>query len=128
PPTAAADGRPHRGAVRRTDDHPSVLDGVRMFLQDVGFKVLTSDPGSKGLDLLLRHAGRDIRVVLLYYSMPDFNGEQTLQHIRKLSPGAKVIALTGFDAGQLPAGYRTGVDKVMQKPFTSGELVEALTN
>lgn len=108
------------------DDDPAFLESMRWLLRDAGYTVLTSSSGAKGLDML-RYAARDIRAVLLDYNMPKFNGEETLLHVRKLSPQAKVIALTGQDIDRLPESFRTGVDKFIQKPCRSGALVESLS-
>src|SRR5437868_13822036 len=59
------------------DDDPLILQTVRTLLVKRGFNVLSSSSSPKGLDLL-RYAARDIRVVVLDYSMPKLNGEETL--------------------------------------------------
>ena len=108
------------------DDDPAFLESMRWLLRDAGYTVLTSSSGAKGLDML-RYASRDIRAVLLDYNMPRFNGEETLQYVRKLSPQAKVIALTGLGTKDLPEAFRNGVDLFMQKPCRGGALVESLS-
>ncbi len=111
--------------VLAIDDDPAFLESMRWLLRDAGYTVLTSSSGSKGLDIL-RYASRDIRAVLLDFNMPKFNGDDTLQYVRQLSPKAKVIALTGLEPQSVPDSFRRGVDKFMQKPCSSGALVESL--
>ena len=111
--------------VLAIDDDPAFLESMRWLLRDAGYTVLTSSSGAKGLDIL-RYASRDIRAVVLDYNMPKLNGEETLEYVRKLSPNAKVIALTGHDLELLPENFRNGVDRFMQKPCKSGALVESL--
>jgi len=119
--------RPHgrKGTVLVIDDDPSFLNAVRGLLDNEGFNVLTSSTGPKGLDML-RYAPRDIRVVLLDYNMPNFDGAVTLEFVRKLNPGIKVFGVTGVEKNLLATVYREGVDKILTKPFRNGELLESL--
>jgi CheY-like chemotaxis protein len=107
------------------DDDPAVLLTVRTLLAKHGFNVLSSTSSPKGLDLL-RYAARDIRIVVLDYSMPKLNGDETLKFIRQLSPKAKVIGLTAMKVGDLPKAYLDGVDKLLAKPVVATELISAV--
>ena len=69
-------GRP-RPTILAIDDDQQFLDAMKTLLTDAGFNVLTSSSGPKGLDTL-NYAARDIKVVLLDYHMPKFNGAETL--------------------------------------------------
>jgi len=111
--------------VLAIDDDPIILQTLRPALCDQGFNVLTSTSGPKGLDML-RYAGYDVRVVLLDYNMPQLNGAETLQHLRRLNPQTKVIALTGVNINLLPENFREGVDKLVQKPFRTADLIASI--
>jgi CheY-like chemotaxis protein len=113
-------------AVLAIDDDLDFLESLRLLLYAEGFKVLTSTSGPKGLDML-RYA-RDVRIVLLDYSMPQLTGAETLAHIRKLNPCVKVIAVTAVDVNLVPNSYRQGVDKLIQKPPRGVELVNAINS
>jgi CheY-like chemotaxis protein len=115
----------YRCTILAIDDDPSFLETLRPALRDGGFNVLTSTSGSKGLEML-RFAGRECRVVLLDYNMPNFDGCETLQHLRRLNPHVKVLALTGIDQNLLPASFQEGVDKFFPKPFRTRDLVDAI--
>jgi two-component system, cell cycle sensor histidine kinase and response regulator CckA len=119
-----ARGQP-RVTVLAIDDDPVLLDSVAQLLRDMGFNVLTSKSGAKGLDML-NYAAQDVRVVILDYGMPQLNGEKTLEYVRRLNPTAKVIGLTGYKEEDLPASYRDGVDRLLTKPFRSPDLVLVL--
>src|SRR5947208_347823 len=93
--------------VLAIDDDPTILNILRPVLREEGFNVLASTSGPKGLDMI-RYAGRDIRIVLLDYNMPQLNGAETLQYLRRLSPDAKIIALTGVNITLLPENFREG--------------------
>lgn len=117
--------RTHKSTVLAIDDDLTFLHVLRPVLRGGGFNVLTSTSGAKGLDML-RYAARDIGVVLLDYNMPQLNGVETLQHIRRLTPEVKVLALTGVDAKLLPANFCEGVDKLLQKPFRNEDLIGSI--
>jgi CheY-like chemotaxis protein len=112
-----------RPTVLVIDDDRLLLDAIREMLLEAGFNVLTSNTGVKGLNVL-RYAPDKVQVVLLDFSMPEFSGGQTLPYIRQLCPHARVIAVTGLSPKALPASFRNGVDDLVQKPFTSANLLE----
>lgn len=108
------------------DDDPSFLDTMRAVLRGEGYNVLASSTGPKGLDML-RYAGSgEIGAVLLDFNMPRFNGAETLQFLRKLSPEAKVLAVSGVSSDELPADFREGVQRFISKPFSNAELLKTL--
>ncbi len=108
------------------DDDPSFLDTMRAVLRGEGYNVLASSTGPKGLDML-RYAGSgEIGAVLLDFNMPRFNGAETLQFLRKLSPNAKVLAVSGVNSNELPSDFRDGVERLISKPFSNAELLKTL--
>jgi CheY-like chemotaxis protein len=111
--------------VLAIDDDPTILQILRPLLREEGFNVLTSTSGPKGLDML-RYAGRDVRIVLLDYNMPQLNGAETLKHLRTLAPQAKVIAVTGVNLNMLPESFSAGVERFIQKPFRTAELIATM--
>ena len=114
-----------RGTVLVIDDDASIHDVMRPLLCAEGFTVLTAVSGAKGLDML-RYCQRDVRLVVLDYNMPRFNGADTLAFLRKLNPHVKVIAVTGVDRNLLPEVFREGVDKVLPKPYSTGQLIDTI--
>jgi len=128
PEEAEAEARAEAGThtILVIDDDKAYLETIRGALAEVGFNVLKSNTGSKGLNMI-RYAG-NVEVVLLDYEMPDFDGVQTLKFIRQISPKSKVIAVTGLDLKFVPSAFRTGVDHLLAKPFESAELIQTIRN
>lgn len=114
-----------RFTVLAIDDDPSFLNTVRAVLSAAGYNVLTSTSGPKGLDML-RYAPSEVRVILLDYNMPNFDGAQTLDYLRRLSPASKVIGLTGADVNLVPYRFCKEVDHMIQKPFRGDDLVGSI--
>jgi CheY-like chemotaxis protein len=107
------------------DDDQQFLDAIKTLLTDAGFNVLTSTSGPRGLELL-NYGGHDVKVVLLDYHMPKFDGGETLQYLHKVNAKAKIVALTGADVTSLPQAFREGVDVFIQKPFLVSQLIDVL--
>jgi CheY-like chemotaxis protein len=114
-----------RPTILVIDDDPNFLDTMRTVLGGEGYNVLASATGPKGLDMM-RYAGNDISAVLLDFNMPRFNGAETLQFLRKLSPNAKVLAVSGVSSSELPSDFREGVERFIPKPFSNAELLKTL--
>lgn len=107
------------------DDDITLLQALRPALLDAGFNVLTSSSGAKGLDML-RYARPAVALVIVDYNMPRLNGQETISFLRNLNPSAKIIAVSGLSAKDLPEGFIESVDKFFPKPFLSAELVKAI--
>jgi two-component system sensor histidine kinase ChiS len=107
------------------DDDASFLHLVSSVLRKHGFTVLNASSGVKGLNMLT-YSPADIRVVLLDYTMPHLNGDETLQHLRKLNPSIKVVAVTASDPNLVAASFRDGVDKFLKKPLDATELTATI--
>ena len=104
------------------DDDKDFLNSCAEFLREAGYNVLKSSTGAKGLNML-RYAPKDISLVLLDYDMPELDGSDTLQFLRKMTPAMKVGAVSGLDETMLPASFREHVDQLLSKPFRREELL-----
>jgi CheY-like chemotaxis protein len=107
------------------DDDASFLHLASSVLRKHGFTVLNASSGVKGLNMLT-YSPADIRLVLLDYTMPHLNGDETLKHLRKLNPSIKVVAVTSSDPNLVAASFRDGVDKFLKKPLDATELIATI--
>ena len=121
----SSDDNEGKGTVLVIDDDPTFLEAIRLLLRDAGYNVLTSSTGPKGLDMV-RYAPKDVRLVLLDYNMPRFNGAETLEFLRKLNPALKVVAVSGFRVAELPESFHRGVERFVSKPFNNDELLKTV--
>jgi CheY-like chemotaxis protein len=103
-----------RATVLAIDDDPAYLNTLNHLLTGVGYNVLTASSGAKALNVL-SFAPYPIDVILLDYRMPQLDGEQTLQHIRKFDPAAKIIGLTSSKLSELPASFVNGLNRLVEK-------------
>jgi signal transduction histidine kinase/CheY-like chemotaxis protein len=117
PPTFAARGL----RVLLVDDDELILSSVPDMLENSGHLVTTAASGREAL--LLLEGGLEAEVVLVDLNMPDMDGFQTLEAIRRVRPSLPALIVTGSQetsvedrAAQLP---RTSF---ILKPFTVDEI------
>jgi CheY-like chemotaxis protein len=129
PPRSEPCAQPQGDAVRHGSYTILVIDDDAVFRQFVssalrkyGIDVLTASSGVKGLNML-NTCPRDIPVVLLDYTMPQFDGTETLRHLRNLKPSIKVVAVTSSRPQVVSAGFRDGVDAYIEKPVNPLQLI-----
>lgn len=125
PPVGMLPESERKVAVLVIDDDLGFLDAMSAILTEHGYEAVISASATKGLTVL-QYSPNPIRVVLLDYTMPGLNGAAALKHIRELHPTVKIVGVTGLEASQLPEDFRTGADRVMQKPFQTAQLLETL--
>ena len=106
------------------DDEVDVLAIVRGLLSTGGFAVDTAESGPEGLE---KARANHPDLILLDLKMPEMNGLEVFERLRKDSETAMVpvIFLTAIDDSDLKAtAVALGVDKYVTKPFDGLELIE----
>jgi DNA-binding response OmpR family regulator len=110
------------------DDEDSVRVPLAAVLRRAGFEVVTAADGKEGI-AVFRHSPVDLVITDLI--MPKQDGFETIKTIRRLQPGAKIIAISGGDRA-ITAKYlqtvaqRREADRILTKPFTGQEFVTAV--
>jgi CheY-like chemotaxis protein len=117
--------QPPPTSILLIDDDPDFLATIRPLLATHGFHVYTAASGATGLNIL-QNGPDDLRVLLLDFKMPTFDGAETLRYVQRVRPGIKVIGVTAVPFDQLPEEFRNGVDKLIFKPFKTNDLVAAI--
>lgn len=104
------------------DDDYLVRKGISTFLERCGFTVLQADDGKKGLDMFFEHSPD---VVLVDIRMPNMNGLEVLDAIRKQAPEVPVIIISG--AGVMNSAIeaiRMGAWDFITKPIYDPAILE----
>lgn len=111
--------------VLLADDHPVFLNGLRTLCETGGLSVVgTAVNGDDAVDLA-RRVHPDVAV--LDIAMPRLNGYGAAREVRRVSPGTKVILLTGFaDDRQLADAWRTGASGLIMKSEPPDQMIEAI--
>ena len=104
------------------DDEGPVRDVAAELLRTYGLTVVTATDGADGL-ARFRAEPATFDLVFLDLTMPGLDGEETLAALRAISPGVRVLLVSGYSegdrlsrlAGDGPLGF-------LQKPFTRRKL------
>ena len=105
------------------DDHPLVLEGFRQLLAHDTVIVGTAHSGGELLEKV-QQAAPDI--VLLDVSMPDTNGFELIQSLKKKVPRVRIIFVTMLsEPFHVSEGFRNGANGYVLKQSASAELMTA---
>lgn len=99
---------------------------VKLALERSGrFQVVAeAENGDEAVEMAKTHQPD---LVLLDVSMPVKDGLEALPHIRMVSPGTKVVMLSGFEASRLAAtALESGASAYLEKGIPPRELVSEL--
>jgi DNA-binding response OmpR family regulator len=111
--------------VKRTilviEDEPHIALGLKDALEFEGFAVLTAPTGRAGMQLAQREKPD---AILLDLMLPDLNGYQVCEDVRRTNQFVPIIMLTAKsqEADKI-RGLQAGADDYVTKPFSVGELV-----
>src|SRR5712691_11050547 len=109
------------------DDDALVRDILRQMLERAGYDVVEAASGRDGLQ---QYQSTAIDLIITDILMPDQDGLETIQELRRLAPEAKIIAISG--GGQsglldlLPIAEKLGAQCTLRKPLRRQELLEAI--
>jgi CheY-like chemotaxis protein len=116
--------RTERPKVLLADNHPQVLNVVGRALASEFDIVGAVSDGRQALDLSLR---LDPDVVILDIGMPELDGFQTLQQLRRTGSRAKVVMLTMYDSDTyVTSAFNEGAQGYVVKSRIYTDLVNAI--
>jgi signal transduction histidine kinase len=126
-PPEAPKPTPAAGATLRilvVEDEPLVREVLSVYLAEDKHAVTVAENGREGLE---KYQAGTFDLVMTDRAMPEMNGDELAQEIKKLNSRQPILLLTGFGdlmsgAGEQPAG----VDLVVSKPFTLTTLRNAI--
>ena len=103
------------------DDEPGMLRYIRTLLEVEDYKVETASTGEEAVQKIEKGLRPDL--VLLDLVMPGIDGLQTLEQIRKIHSGARVVMLSCVsDTRKVVQAIRLGAHDYLTKPFQKAEL------
>src|SRR5450432_1194288 len=103
------------------DDEPGMLRYIRTLLEVDGHKVDTASTGEEAVERIKKGLHPDL--VLLDLLMPGIDGLQTLEQIRQIQSGIKVVMLSCVsDTRKVVQAIRLGAQDYLTKPFQKAEL------
>jgi two-component system response regulator AtoC len=103
------------------DDEPGMLRYIRTLLEVDEHKVQTASTGEEAVECVQKGPQPDL--VLLDLLMPGIDGLETLEQLRHLKPGLKVVMLSCVsDTRKVVQAMRLGAIDYLTKPFQKAEL------
>ncbi len=106
------------------DDEEGIRDGLRTLLQAEGVAIETSLTVEDAVD---RIAQRTFDVIFLDLNIPGANGLEVLPALRRATPAADVVVLTGYGAlTNTVEAMRRGAFDVIEKPFTQDRILSVV--
>lgn len=102
------------------DDEKAIQKLLRVALNVADYPTIQALTGKEGLSLVLSDTPK---LILLDLSLPDMDGAEFLEQLRKLS-SIPVIILSSRDNEQIKINLlENGADDYVTKPFSTGELL-----
>ena len=110
-----------KAKILLVDDEPGMLRYIKTLLEVDDYKVDTASTGEEALERVQK--GLQPELVLLDLLMPGIDGLQTLEQLRQLRPGMKVVMLSCVsDTRKVVQAIRLGAHDYLTKPFQKAEL------
>jgi DNA-binding NarL/FixJ family response regulator len=114
----------HQPRIFIADDHPLVVEGFRQLLANDTVIVGTAHRGAELLEKATKLAPD---IVLLDVSMPDTNGFDLIQTLKRKIPRVKIILVTMLsEPFYVSEGFRKGANGYVLKQSASDELMAAI--
>ncbi len=110
------------------DDDIVIRSIIREALEEKGYTVSEAENGKIGLRL---HDMQPYPLIITDIIMPDMEGLETINKIRKKDQDTKIIAISGGgmqDAqGYLDIAEKMGADEIISKPFEKQDIIEKVS-
>ena len=103
------------------DDQPATLKVAQILLESFGYAVVAAESAQQAL-ILFRQNQERIRLVLTDVVMPDISGPQLVERLLRISPGLRVIYMSGYANEEL----RQQGAAFLSKPFNPAGLAKTV--
>lgn len=107
-----------QGTILYIDDDINMLNSGEDILVNAGYEVSLAKSGTQAVKLLSKNSDYDL--ILLDVDMPDMDGYETFEEIRKIKgcEDIPIVFLTGMDAPDFEIkGLKMGAADYVTKPF-----------
>ena len=112
------------------DDHADIRAMLQLVLEQAGYEVLTAESGVQALALQRRRAAQ---VVITDLFMPEQDGAETIDLLRREFPATRIVAMSGGGrvvgrggVDYLTAARNIGAHATLRKPFDAEELLQVV--
>jgi DNA-binding NtrC family response regulator len=106
------------------DDEKTVCNSCKKILTQEGYNV---DIALSGEEALNKAKENGFHVLIADWKMPEIDGLEVARRIKKENPKIAVVLITGYPSVETSIeAMRSGVADYVPKPFTPGELSDAV--
>jgi DNA-binding NtrC family response regulator len=132
-PHLAADHDVNPGAAGATmavlvvDDEPAVRGVVVRTLQRRGYETAEAPDAETALSMLGSQLGR-FRLVITDDRMPGMSGYELVAVIARIHPDVRIVLMSGFVGAAETASTKSGMLRLLPKPFNATGLLSAVTD
>ena len=117
-----------RPTILIIDDEEIVRKTARKALETHGYSVSEAANGREGVEIFQADPGR-YRLILLDWTMPVMDGEESLRCLRGISPNIPIVLSSGYDereaTNRIPQALFSGF---IHKPYSASKLVTLVEN
>ena len=108
------------------DDDEWIRDSFSIFFENEGCHLTTLENAEEALAVIDREP---YKIVIADYKLPGMTGLDFFKRIQKTHPHTKKILITAYRNEEITAeAKRTGIQYVIDKPFSTGTIEECLTD
>ena len=113
-------------AILLVDDEEATIQVEELMLKELGYQVIPALSGRQAVELY-REKMVDLDLVALDMIMPEMNGRDTYDALKKINPNVKVLLISGYSLNkQIEELMDKGCDGFIQKPFDIIQLSQKL--
>lgn len=108
------------------DDQFGDRETLKTILEDKGYRVATATDGAQAVRLVKE---RHYDIIFLDIKLPDMNGVETFEQVKKIDPKAVVIMMTGYTEEDLvKRAISKGAYTCIYKPFNMEKIIGLVDN
>lgn len=115
----------HGELILIVEDEASIREITSSTLEVYGYKVLIANDGNEAVKLYGKNKDK-IKVVLMDMMMPVMDGQTSGRAIRRINPGAKIIAVSGLADKDRFAKVDDYSNAFLPKPYNAARLLKAI--
>jgi CheY-like chemotaxis protein len=110
-----------RASLLLVDDDEMSSQILSYILVDEGYDVDMASTGGAAIEKVSTHR---YDLVFLDYVLPDMRGHEVAKTMKAISPGIKIVLLTGYTKNGDPE--EKSYEKIMLKPVPPDDIVKAI--
>jgi two-component system cell cycle sensor histidine kinase/response regulator CckA len=115
-----------REKILLVDDEKGTIQVEELMLKKLGYTVLPALSGQEALQLYQDNMV-ELDLVALDMIMPEMNGKDTYEALKKLNPKVKVLLVSGYSLNkQIEELMEKGCNGFIQKPFDIIQLSQKI--